>query len=78
MFFKYILTKYKYVNEFLFALIVGHLTYCVMHRIKNDDKVFGRLKVNESDKLSNIFADVGYHTKNFILEVMYFFSINVR
>jgi hypothetical protein len=59
MFFKYVLTRYKHVNEFLSALIGGHPTYCVMHHIKNDDKVFGRLKVNESDELSNVFADVG-------------------
>ena len=59
MFFKYNLTKYEYVNEFLSSSIGGHPTYCVMHRIKNDDKMFRRLKVNESDELSNVFADVG-------------------
>ena len=49
----------NYVNEFLSASIGGHPTYCVMHCIKNDDKVFRRLKVNESDELRNVFVDAG-------------------
>ena len=47
------------MNEFLSALIGGHPTCCAMHCIKNDDKVFKRLKVNESDELSNVIADIG-------------------
>lgn len=44
MFFKYNLAKYKYVNEFLSSSIGGHSTYCVMHRIKNNDEMFRLLK----------------------------------
>ena len=59
MFFKYNLTQYKYVNEFLSSSIGGHPTYCLVHCIKNDDEVFRRLYVNENDELGNVFADVG-------------------
>ena len=45
MFFKYNLAKYKYVNEFLSSSIGGHSTYCVMHRIKNNDEVFRLMKM---------------------------------
>ena len=44
MFFKCNLAKYKYVNEFLSSSIGGHSTYCVMHRINNNDEVFGLMK----------------------------------
>lgn len=32
------------MNEFLSSSIGGHSTYCVMHRIKNNDEVFGLMK----------------------------------
>ena len=52
IFFKYNFAQYKHVNEFLSSSIGGHSTYCVMHRIKNNDEVFGLMRVNESDELS--------------------------
>ena len=33
------------MNEFLSSSIGGHSTYCVMHRIKNNDEVFRLMKV---------------------------------
>ena len=44
IFFKYNFAQYKHVNEFLSSSIGGHSTYCVMHRIKNNDEVFGLMK----------------------------------
>ena len=60
MFFEYNLTKYKYVNEFLSSSIGGHSTYCVMHRIKNNDEMFRLLKAMSLEKLNEygVFGDV--------------------
>ena len=44
IFFKYNFAQYKHVNEFLSSSIGGHSTYCVMHRIKNNDEMFRLLK----------------------------------
>ena len=44
IFFKYNFAQYKHVNEFLSSSIGGHSTYCVMHRIKNNDEVFRLMK----------------------------------
>ena len=44
IFFKYNFAQYKHVNEFLSSSIGGHSTYCVMHRIKNNEEMLRLLK----------------------------------
>ena len=60
IFFKYNFAQYKHVNEFLSSLIGGHSTYCVMHRIKNNDEMFRLLKAMSFVKLNEygVFGDV--------------------
>ena len=60
MFFKYNLAKYKYVNEFLSSSIGGHSTYCVMHRIKNNDEVFRLMKAMSLAELMSFVKLNGY------------------